>query len=270
MAGEGGGGGGGGIVPVVGIVSSIRSHKQQEKERKRAQREHEAAQQRQRVRIAADWAARQAARPSWVPAGGPDVLHNLPGTPGAPTTPTTTRQRPQTWADWVLVLGELGLDIWQWIAQAKQSGAAAVDWWSGLDWPVGEDVIYTVSSGLQQGYGIRAQGSSQVANIWSGVGQAVAQIGSGILSSLAMPGGAPIYSTYGQGPMTLPGPGYGTGPVVSGGMARRPTIFLSPAGRPARELGTPLAWSGDLSAVKRLKRAHARIGSVLPHRRAFR
>jgi len=43
-------------------------------------------------------------------------------------------------------------------------------------------------------------------------------------------------------------------------------MIIAVGGRPYRSLGTPLAWSGDLAAVKRLRRAAARIGRVVPKR----
>jgi len=124
-----------------------------------------------------------------------------------------------------------------------------------------------------------------MANIWSSILTAGGQLLGGVLQGATQPPGyGGVYSGgYGGGVYSQPqiGPGVampgGSSPLgalvqqLGGALTvpgpRRPTIFLSPMGRPARELGAPLAWSGDVAACKRLVTAYARIGKALPHRR---
>lgn len=128
--------------------------------------------------------------------------------------------------------------------------------------------VYTASSGLPSNYGIMNP-SGMGGSIWTGIGSALGQIASSALGNLAMPGGAPIPG------LGVPFPSVGAGPVVPTGGAvlrQRAPQIIAVGGKAYRTLGTPLAWSGDLAAVKRLRRAASRIGRVVPKRggRRFR
>ena len=123
--------------------------------------------------------------------------------------------------------------------------------------------VYTSSPGMSPGFGILNPGISAASmgggGIWGGIGSALGQIASGALNSIAMPGGAPL-GIPGIAPMPVPTAG---GTAV---LRQRAPAIIAVGGRAYRSLGTPLAWSGDLAAVKRLRRAAARIGHVIPKR----
>lgn len=217
----------------------------------------------------------------------PTRIYNVqPGAPSSTGTaapsgaPTTSTGLP--WLDSLindLGLGaQLAVQILDWIRARKGSGGGGAFPPitltvppSGVPGPTIGDVMaqflpaMTPTSG--PGYISGAvMPSVNTGSIWGTLGSALGQLGMGALSQLgggpmAMPGGAPITGIV---PGGYTGPPTITTPRVMG--ARMPAIFVSPYGRPARHLGTPLAWSGDVAACKRLKRAYATIGRAIPHR----
>jgi len=214
-------------------------------------------------------AARELAAPQRV------VRRNLPGRTGpagtGPTGQAQQQQQPRTWEDNLRDAIALALYVQQWIQdrraarRAAGAGGGFFDWsqLAGLLGPPEADpmayVSFTQSPGLSPGYGILNAGAA-TPSIWSGIGSALGQLASGALNAVAMPGGAPIPGLGTPFPTGIAAPSAGAVAI------RRAPMIIAVGGRPYRSLGTPLAWSGDLAAVKRLRRAAARIGRVVPKR----
>lgn len=298
MAGEGGASGGGGGSSIAAVTYPLTEEGKDTtlggylskgylgRDIHREQQEHKRHVQQKRVA----WWTRQAElavlaarslaapeRPALGRPGGP--LRYIPGTKGAPPTQTGGQTggqpRARTWQDNLSDALLLAYYIQEWIrerraARATPGGGAGFDWsWlegllGGVPQTGGSDVAYvsfTPSAGLSPGYGIMNAGMG--GSIWSGIGSALGQIASSAIGNLAMPGGAPIPG------LGVPFP-TGIAPTGSAIAVRRAPMIIAVGGRAYRSLGTPLAWSGDLAAVKRLRRASARIGKVIPRRGGHR
>jgi len=220
----------------------------------------------------------------------PTATHALPTTPGAPPSQSTA---PRATAGVDRFFDDLGYaiqladQIAAWVRQRKKPRAAAPAAPAGgggnLDWLAEFLAVYPTSSGVgnvatlgfEPGYvpgrvrnlnvaggGLMPSGNTWEALATAGVGLVNQVLGS-IYGPQAMPGGARIPGTGINGDMVP----YGGVPTATRTMGGRAPAIIAVNGRAFRSLGTPIAWSGDLSAVKRLRRAARRIGRVLPHRR---
>ena len=209
-----------------------------------------------------------------LPAIGRGVYSAFPGqTP--PTVPSTQPQpqpqptTPLGWADRLLQDALLAAQVVADLIERFRGGGGG----TGFDFqfPAGAPGVTIVqgSGSFDPRYiqGGAVMPSVSTGSIWGTLGQALGQLGTGVLQQLggpqAMPGGAPIGGIV---------PGGYTGGAVMGPTSmlpsrRGPSIVVM-NGRAYRSLGTPIAWSGDLAAVKRLRRAAQRIGRVIPHRRS--
>jgi hypothetical protein len=138
-----------------------------------------------------------------------------------------------------------------------------------VSYPAGYDPRVDSTRGTWNYGGLGVMPNVGTGSIWGALGAGLGQVGAQLLGGLAgpqaMPGGAPIFGIAG---------GAGV-PALSNPLSMRPAgprgrAIVVMNGRAYRSLGTPIAWSGDLAAVKRLRRAAARIGHVIPHHRSSR
>lgn len=178
------------------------------------------------------------------------------GVPGAPQAPPS--QDPRVWADLVAYLVEL------FRKRPKTPGGDVLL----FPYPYAEEVP-------SMAYQLSPYTGELIAGGLTGLGMAAGSI-IGALRGVpaAMPGGAVIARGVGAVARQLPGValGYGLGSAGGGGGVRGPSFFAceDPAGNTVmvRRAGTPLAWSGDVTAVKRLKRAQRTINRCIGTRRS--
>lgn len=275
----GGGSVGGASYQTWAEIFGKRSHAEKRHARQRQHRH-------QAKRAATAQRALQAAAPARAPVSSAGIigalprvgrpLGALPGTPGAPQ-PAPRPAPPRATGtlgtvQQIVELAGLSAQVVQQILDWIRGRKAAAPGVAVIPFPVATPpsvmpTLGSVGAPPVAYYQTTAPQGAAMPSIWTGIGAALGQIGTSVLQQIgqpqAYPGGAPIALpgiVPGMLPTTIPT----TMPTYPG--ARRGPSIVVMNGRAYRSLGTPIAWSGDLAAVKRLKRAAVRIGHVIPRR----